>query len=94
MLSSIKGRLYTVTGVASGIGRATAIKLSHLGVAGVSISDVNEAGLKEMSRSGIAVFDALVSCKLVGRKSLYISTGRGVMDPLIGNEGSVYLCKR
>ena len=47
MLSSIRGRLYTVTGAASGIGRATAIKLVHLGAAGVSISDVNEAGLKE-----------------------------------------------
>jgi hypothetical protein len=30
-----------------------------------------------LSRSGIAVFDALVSCKLMGRKPLYISTGRG-----------------
>jgi hypothetical protein len=37
-----------------------------------------------MSRSGIAVFDALVSCKLMGRKPLYISTGRGVTDPLTG----------
>jgi NAD(P)-dependent dehydrogenase (short-subunit alcohol dehydrogenase family) len=47
MLSSIKGRLYTVTGAASGIDGATAIKLSHLEAAGVSISDVNEVGLKE-----------------------------------------------
>jgi hypothetical protein len=37
-----------------------------------------------LSRSGIAVFDALMSCKLVGRKPLYISTGRGVTDPLTG----------
>jgi hypothetical protein len=37
-----------------------------------------------MSRSGIAVFDALVSCKLVGRRPLYISTGRGVTEPLTG----------
>lgn len=47
MLSTIKGRVYTVTGAASGIGRATAIKLAELGAAGVSISDVNEAGLEE-----------------------------------------------
>jgi NAD(P)-dependent dehydrogenase (short-subunit alcohol dehydrogenase family) len=47
MLSSIKGRLYTVTGAASGIGRATAIKLAQLGAAGISISDVDEAGLSE-----------------------------------------------
>jgi hypothetical protein len=37
-----------------------------------------------VSRSGIAVFDALVSCKLMSRKPLYISTGRGVTDPLTG----------
>jgi NAD(P)-dependent dehydrogenase (short-subunit alcohol dehydrogenase family) len=47
MLSSIKGRLYTVTGAASGIGRATTIKLAQLGAAGISLSDVNEAGLNE-----------------------------------------------
>jgi hypothetical protein len=37
-----------------------------------------------VSRSGIAVFDALVSCKLMGRRPLYIGTGRGVTDPLTG----------
>jgi hypothetical protein len=37
-----------------------------------------------MSRSGIAVFDALVSCKLMGRRPLYIGTGRGTTDPLTG----------
>jgi hypothetical protein len=29
-------------------------------------------------------FDALVSCKLMGRKPLYISTGRGATNPLTG----------
>jgi hypothetical protein len=38
----------------------------------------------KLSRSGIAVFDALVSCKLRGRRPLYICTGRGVTDPLTG----------
>jgi hypothetical protein len=42
-----------------------------------------------MSRSGIAVFNALVSCKLVGRKPLYISTGRRVTYPLTGAGFSV-----
>jgi hypothetical protein len=37
---------------------------------------------KDLSRSGIAVFDALVSCKLRGRRPLYIGMGRGVTDPL------------
>jgi len=35
----------------------------------------------DVSRSGIAVFDALVSCKLMGRKPLYISTDRGSRTP-------------
>jgi hypothetical protein len=42
-----------------------------------------------MSRTGIAVFDALVSLYLVGSKPLYISTGRGVTDPLTGAGFSV-----
>jgi hypothetical protein len=44
-----------------------------------------------MSQSGIAVLNALVSLYLVGRKPLYISTGRGVMDPLTGAGFSVTL---
>jgi hypothetical protein len=35
-------------------------------------------------RSRTVVFDALVSYKLVGRKPLYISTGRAVTNPLTG----------
>ena len=50
MLNSIKGRIYTVTGAASGIGQATAIQLAELGAAGLAISDVNESGLEETTR--------------------------------------------
>jgi NAD(P)-dependent dehydrogenase (short-subunit alcohol dehydrogenase family) len=38
-----------VTGAASGIGRALAIRLAREGIAGIAISDVNEAGLNETS---------------------------------------------
>jgi len=48
-----------VTGAASGIGRALAIHFAQLGVAGVAISDVNEAGLSETAeisaKNGVAV---------------------------------------
>jgi hypothetical protein len=47
-------------------------------------SELRQKGLdriREVSRSGIAVFDALVSCKLMGRKPLYISTDRGSRTP-------------
>jgi NAD(P)-dependent dehydrogenase (short-subunit alcohol dehydrogenase family) len=36
-----------ITGAASGIGRALAVRLAQEGIAGIAISDVNEAGLKE-----------------------------------------------
>src|SRR5688572_27404916 len=36
-----------VTGAASGIGRALAVRFAQEGVAGIAISDVNEAGLNE-----------------------------------------------
>jgi hypothetical protein len=42
-----------------------------------------------VSRSGIAVFDALVSLYSVGRKPLHISRGRGVKDLLTGAGFSV-----
>ncbi|OJJ05931.1 hypothetical protein ASPVEDRAFT_199409 [Aspergillus versicolor CBS 583.65] len=47
MLSSIAGRVYMITGAASGIGRETAITLAKLGAAGLAISDVNTKGLQE-----------------------------------------------
>ncbi|OIW32571.1 NAD(P)-binding protein [Coniochaeta ligniaria NRRL 30616] len=46
MFDTIKGKVYTVTGAASGIGRETAVLLAELGAAGVALSDVNEAGLQ------------------------------------------------
>ncbi|MEP6788400.1 MAG: SDR family NAD(P)-dependent oxidoreductase, partial [Acidobacteriota bacterium] len=36
-----------VTGAASGIGRALAVRLAQEKIAGIAISDVNEDGLKE-----------------------------------------------
>ena len=45
-MSSLKGRVYCVTGAASGIGQAVSVRLVELGAAGVAISDVNEKGLE------------------------------------------------
>ena len=45
-----KNSVAVVTGAASGIGRALAIALANLGIAGLAISDVNESGLNETSK--------------------------------------------
>ncbi|KAL1858071.1 hypothetical protein VTK73DRAFT_7968 [Phialemonium thermophilum] len=50
MLDSIQGRVYTVTGAASGIGQATAVLLAELGAAGIALSDVNEGGLQKTAQ--------------------------------------------
>ncbi|RHZ50530.1 hypothetical protein CDV55_101651 [Aspergillus turcosus] len=44
---SLDGRVYTITGAASGIGQAVAIRLAELGAAGLAISDLNLKGLEE-----------------------------------------------
>ncbi|KAI1046193.1 hypothetical protein LB505_009859 [Fusarium chuoi] len=44
-MSGIKGRVYAITGAASGIGRASAIRLAELGAGGLAICDVNVEGL-------------------------------------------------
>lgn len=44
------GRVYTVTGAASGIGQAVAIRLAEKGAAGLSLSDVNIDGLAETEK--------------------------------------------
>jgi len=42
-----KNSVVVITGAASGIGRALAVRMATEGVAGIAISDVNEAGLTE-----------------------------------------------
>jgi NAD(P)-dependent dehydrogenase (short-subunit alcohol dehydrogenase family) len=51
-MSSLQGRVYAVTGAASGIGRAVAIRLGELGAAALALSDVNSAGLEETKKQG------------------------------------------
>ncbi|KAJ2898107.1 putative short chain dehydrogenase/ reductase [Zalerion maritima] len=46
----VKGKYFTVTGAASGIGRSTALILVQKGAAGISISDVNLQGLQETEK--------------------------------------------
>ncbi|KAF4334387.1 short chain dehydrogenase reductase family oxidoreductase [Fusarium beomiforme] len=68
-MSSLKGRVYTVTGAASGIGQAVAMRLVELGATGLALCDVNmanlektkalcvEAGLNEVKLSRVDVSD-------------------------------------
>ena len=46
-----KDSVAVVTGAASGIGQALAIRFAREGIAGVAISDVNEPGLNDTARS-------------------------------------------
>ena len=53
----LKGKVAVVTGAASGIGRATALKFAEQGAAGIVVADLNEQGLAPVAQavSGLAV---------------------------------------
>ena len=61
----VKGKVAVITGAASGIGRATALKFHAEGAAGVVVADVNEAALQPVAQ---AVGGLAVRCD-VGRES-------------------------
>ncbi|KAF2492583.1 putative short chain dehydrogenase/ reductase [Lophium mytilinum] len=46
----MEGRVYAVTGGASGIGQAVVVRLAELGARGIAISDVNLAGLENTKK--------------------------------------------
>ena len=46
-MSLSKKSVAVITGAASGIGRALAVRLAEEKIAGIAISDVNENGLNE-----------------------------------------------
>ncbi|KAH8901196.1 putative short chain dehydrogenase/ reductase [Thozetella sp. PMI_491] len=54
-MSPLKDRVYTVTGAASGIGQAVAIRMVELGAAGIALSDVNLAGLEVTKQKCIGI---------------------------------------
>lgn len=62
MLSSLRGKVYSVTGAASGIGRATALKIANSGAAAIALADVDEKGLQET--------ESLCKCCFVGHTSI------------------------
>lgn len=85
-MGRLSGRTAVITGAASGIGRATALKFAAEGAAGVVVADMNEAGLQPVAQAvnGLAVrcdvsreadIQALVAAaeKRYGRVDIYFS---------------------
>ena len=83
-----------ITGAASGIGRALAVRLAEEGIAGIAISDVNEVGLKEtaamVDARGVPVSAHVVDVSDLGavkRFSGEVLAKHGRVTHLINNAG-------
>ena len=58
----LKGKSAAITGAASGIGQATALKFAREGVANLTLADLNEAGLEETKKKVLAIDPGIGIC--------------------------------
>lgn len=81
-----------ITGAASGIGRALAVRMASEGVAGIAISDVNEAGLNETAAmtSGVPVSTHVMDVSKLDEVKQFaddVIAKHGCVTHLINNAG-------
>ncbi len=87
----LRGKVAVVTGAASGIGRAAAIRFAQEGAAGIVVADVNEKGLEPLSKEIPAL---AVTCDVSSesdiRKLVKASEDRfGRIDVYFSNAGII-----
>src|SRR4030095_16362582 len=89
-----KESVAVITGAASGIGRALAVRMAQEGIAGIAISDVNEVGLKEtaamVDRLGVPVSTHTVDVSDLGAVKRFaddVLATHGRVTHLINNAG-------
>lgn len=98
MAGNMKGKAALVTGAASGLGRATALKLAQAG-ANICIVDVNAAGLEETAtlakKSGVEVL--VHPTNLAERENCFAAVAAAVkqfgqLDALCNVAGVLFMC--
>ncbi len=92
-MKTLKGKVAAITGAASGIGRATAIRMAKLGV-NLALSDVDTAGLaataEECRKAGVKVTEARVDVS--SRDAMYawadeVVREHGKVNVILNNAG-------
>ncbi|MDH3320050.1 MAG: SDR family oxidoreductase [Betaproteobacteria bacterium] len=87
----LKGKVAVVTGAASGIGRAAALRFAREGVAGLALADLNMAGLKPVAAEvkGLAVACDVSREADIQRLVLQAEERFGRVDVYFSNAGIV-----
>ena len=84
----LKGKNAAITGAASGIGQASALKFAREGIASLTLADLNEAGLEETRKEVLAI-DSKIGIRLHAANVSQEQDVKGFIDDAVRSFGAI-----